>query len=375
MGAGEFVPSWSDFGNIWTTLREIDVSAIRDEAERPVTIAAIGHSSALAEIERLLIGGGERYPAEGLTPLASIAIEQAPASESITSAADLLIVALDGQTTLSQSEADAFRQVRLPAAPTLTVLVGGAGQTADALALPRTLAARSSTLIDPQSLDAADRLATAVLQQLPAELHLAAARRLPGLRAAYSRDLVGSVSFTNASYSLATGIPEMLPILNIPFAAADIIVLTKNQALLVYRLALAHGAPPDFQARVAEVLPVIGGAFLWRQLARGLVGLIPVWGLVPKIAIAYAGTYTVGIVAWRWYASGELVSTEQIRRISKEALAIGQKRAAEIVERAKALQARDRQGKPGDTARGPARLLERLRIRRRKPEDIPESGE
>ena len=30
------VPKWSDFGNIFSTLREIDVSAIRDEAERPL---------------------------------------------------------------------------------------------------------------------------------------------------------------------------------------------------------------------------------------------------------------------------------------------------------------------------------------------------
>ena len=187
----------------------------------------------------------------------------------------------------------------------------------------------------PAALDAADKLAADVLGRLPAELHLAAARSLPGLRAIYARDLIGGTSLTNATYSLASGLPEQIPLISIPFAAADIIVLTKNQALMVYRLALAYGAPPEFQARIREVLPVIGGAFLWRQAARSLIGLIPIWGLLPKVAIAYAGTYTTGVAAWRWFESGEIASTDQLKRISQEAMAIGRARAAEIISRAR----------------------------------------
>jgi uncharacterized protein (DUF697 family) len=114
-------------------------------------------------------------------------------------------------------------------------------------------------------------------------------------------------------------------------------VLTKNQAMLVYRLALAYGAPPDFQSRIREVIPVIGGAFLWRQAARSLVGLIPVWGIVPKVAIAYAGTYTTGVVAWRWFESGEIVSTDQMKQITQEAITIGRARAREIIASARNL--------------------------------------
>jgi uncharacterized protein (DUF697 family) len=86
----------------------------------------------------------------------------------------------------------------------------------------------------------------------------------------------------------------MVPVLNIPLNAADMLVLSKNQALLVYKLALAFGAPADFQAQMKEVLPVIGSGFLWRQVARQLVGLIPGFGIVPKVAVAYAGTYATG---------------------------------------------------------------------------------
>jgi len=31
------VPKWTDFGNIWNTMRELDVNAIRDESEHPAT--------------------------------------------------------------------------------------------------------------------------------------------------------------------------------------------------------------------------------------------------------------------------------------------------------------------------------------------------
>jgi hypothetical protein len=75
-----------------------------------------------------------------------------------------------------------------------------------------------------------------------------------------------------------------------------------------------------------------------------LIGLIPIWGLLPKVAIAYAGTYTTGIAAWRWYESGEVVSSEQLKRISSEAIAIGRARAAEIIARARATGAQARGG-------------------------------
>jgi uncharacterized protein (DUF697 family) len=204
-----------------------------------------------------------------------------------------------------------------------------------AASLSPVIRARTIAITDPAALDAADKLASAVLTRLPTELHLVAARSLPGLRAIYARDLIGSTSVTNATYSLASSVPEQIPILSIPFAAADIIVLTKNQAIMVYRLALAYGAPAEFQSRIREVIPVVGGAFLWRQAARSLIGLIPVWGIVPKVAIAYAGTYTTGVVAWRWYESGEIVSTDQVKQISQDAIAIGRARAGEIVASAR----------------------------------------
>lgn len=329
------MPKWSDFGNIFSTLRELDVNAIRDEAERPLQIAIVGHDTALDEIDRLLHSGASRYPA-GPNPLELIPVGQEADRVASVARADLLIMALDARNPLSEREIDAFSQLEKLNSPFLIILLYAERLPTGDVNLPRSMHARTLALVDPRALEAADTLASTIFSQLPSELHLSAARRLAGVRGVYSRDLIGSTSFTNATYALASGLPEQIPILSVPFAAADILVLTKNQAMLVYKLALAYGAQADFQARIREVLPVIGGAFLWRQAARSLIGLVPIWGLVPKIAVAYAGTYTTGIAAWRWYDSGDIVSTSQLKRISNDAIKTGRERAKEMLNKAKA---------------------------------------
>ncbi len=361
------MPKWTDFGNIWSTLRELDVNAIREESERALVIACVGHAAALEQLEPLLRRGPERYPTPSPNPLEIIPIEHAAERAGLDSV-DMLLLAVDARQSLSPAEVASFSTLERQTAPFLVVLMYSDRMPGGAPALSPVIRARTIAITDPAALDAADKLATAVLARLPAELHLAAARRLPGLRAIYARDLIGSTSVTNATYSLATSVPEQVPLLNIPFAAADIIVLTKNQAIMVYRLALAYGAPPEFPSRIREVIPVVGGAFLWRQAARSLVGLIPVWGIVPKVAIAYAGTYTTGIVAWRWYESGELVSTDQMKQISQEAIAIGRARAGEIIASARNLadQAVARTSAEG----GLGRRLKRAIPFRRKPREL-----
>jgi uncharacterized protein (DUF697 family) len=311
------MPSWGDLGNIWATLREVDVSAIRAEAERDFHIALAGDTPAVDAVERLLTTGAGRFPAAGQSPLLRLARGVPPPPGTA-----LLIEAVDTRAAPAMA---------LPAradTPRLAVALYDAP--------PRGLPAPAVALADPDALDAADTLAAALLQRLPDDLHLAAARRLPGLRPHYAQSLINAVSLSNAGFSLATGVPEVLPIMNIPFVAADIIVLTKNQALMVYRLALAHGAPPDLNERIREVIPVIGGAFLWRQAARSLVGLIPFWGIVPKVVIAYAGTYATGVAAWRWFATGELVSRDQARQLLDDAIAVGRVRTGDLVARARA---------------------------------------
>ena len=80
--------------------------------------------------------------------------------------------------------------------------------------------------------------------------------------------LIEDTARTNALYSLTTGLAEVVPVLNVPLNLADVIVLTKNQLLMSYRVALAAGKRGSGTELMAEVAGVIGGGLLLRQAGR-----------------------------------------------------------------------------------------------------------
>jgi uncharacterized protein (DUF697 family) len=364
---GDAVPAWGDLGNMLNTLREVDINAIRAESERHLAIACIGRPEALDTLERLLYhAGSRRYGPIGANPLYRLDLPLESSDADLRSF-DLLICAVDGRDALSEDELAAIDRVERLNLPLLVIGLY-VGQTSDdGRALPPRVAAHAVSLTDPTTASAPDTLANAVIGRLPADLLLSAARKLPGIRPALAVHLLKSTSFANASYSAASALPQQIPILALPFVAADILILTKNQAIMVYKLALAHGAPPEFQARMIEITPVIGGAFIWRQVARSLVSLIPVWGVVPKVAIAYAGTYTTGFAAWQWYANGDKLSAQNLAEVSQKALSQGREIADRLVA-----QIKERQGKiAAANAKKTPSWWERLRPRlptRRSPE-------
>jgi len=72
------------------------------------------------------------------------------------------------------------------------------------------------------------------------------------------------------------------------------------------------------------VLTIAAGAFGWRAIARELAGKIPFGGgLIPKGAIAYAGTYVVGKGLERFYHANVALTREERERVYHEALGRG----------------------------------------------------
>ena len=86
---------------------------------------------------------------------------------------------------------------------------------------------------------------------------------------------------------------------------------------------LASGRDGDPRTLIAELLAVLGGGFLFRQLARQLVGLIPVAGIVPKVAIAYGGTWAIGRAVVLWLTEGRAVTSDLVRSLAIEGLVRG----------------------------------------------------
>ena len=134
--------------------------------------------------------------------------------------------------------------------------------------------------------------------------------------------LIREVSRVNAQIALISALPGVLPITGIILPAssiADTILLTKNQVMLVMRLAAAHGYKPAYSKQIKELVGTVGTALGWRTLARELVGLVPGGvGLVLKGSIAYSGTFAIGKSALWYYQTGQKPTTEAIRAAYEE---------------------------------------------------------
>ena len=81
------------------------------------------------------------------------------------------------------------------------------------------------------------------------------------------------------------------------------------------------------------MLTIVGGAFGWRALARELAGKIPLGeGLIPKGAIAFAGTYVVGKGLQRLHDGAEYSPAER-ESAYQEALDYGKSLAQSLHKR------------------------------------------
>jgi hypothetical protein len=133
------------------------------------------------------------------------------------------------------------------------------------------------------------------------KLELPLARTFPVFRPAVSGRIIARVARENAFFSIVTALPNVVPnLLELPWAvgefATDTAFLTANQIRMALILAAGYDHPVGYIDQKAELAGIVAGAFGWRAIARQLVGKIPLGGgLIPKAAVAFAGTYVVGL--------------------------------------------------------------------------------
>lgn len=156
-------------------------------------------------------------------------------------------------------------------------------------------------------------------------MRLSLARHVPVLRPEVARRTVRQISLENATIAISTAlgsvVPSVLtPILGVAEAAGDIVLLTANQVRMMYMIAAGYGQRVGIVAQWKEVSSIIGAAFTWRALARNLVSKIPFGGgLVPKGAIAYAGTFSIGEGLVYYYTTGRKMTREEAARTFRSA--------------------------------------------------------
>jgi uncharacterized protein (DUF697 family) len=167
-------------------------------------------------------------------------------------------------------------------------------------------------------------------------IELALGRSFPEFRTAVAQRIVTRISRENALLALATALPNVIPgIIELPWAvgefATDTAFLTMNQIRMALMLAAVYERPVGYVEQKASIAAIAAGAFGWRAIARELVGKIPLGGgLIPKAAVAYAGTWVVGSGLERLYRTGLSLTRREKRESWKQALEEGREVAAEI---------------------------------------------
>jgi hypothetical protein len=132
------------------------------------------------------------------------------------------------------------------------------------------------------------------------DVDLALGRQFLPFRRPVVERIIHMVAKENALFAVATALPNVVPsLIELPWAfgefASDTAFLTANQIRMAFQIAAACGKDVGLGKQKGAVLTIAAGAFGWRALARELVGHIPLGGgLIPKGAIAYAGTYLAG---------------------------------------------------------------------------------
>jgi uncharacterized protein (DUF697 family) len=170
------------------------------------------------------------------------------------------------------------------------------------------------------SLDPADELAahtvrTRILNRLSTKAP-SFGRHMPAFVPAAIKSVIDDTAAANAQFAALANLPSIVPVFGtLAAVSADFLVLTKNQLLLVYKIAAIHGRDlHDKSAILREMAPVAGAGFFWRTLAREAATLLPMAaGTVPKVAIAYSGTVAIGRAADYYYRFGEKPSKELLR--------------------------------------------------------------
>ena len=329
-----------DLSSIWTNIKDIDLKPYRDVALYQVKIALVGRPGSGRHTLAGLLRRDPSHPdVQTQSPLALLSLEMADSA----AAADLIILLVDltqadvaAQQALAKRWNDAGKKLLL-----LGTHLDELAQAGDSSLWPHWPAGRVlyGSLLDAHFIQRS--LVPAILELLP-DLHLALARQFPLFRITVAHQLINETCFSNTAYALSTGLAEIVPVLDIPLNVTDMIVLTKSQAFLVYKLGLGLGFSTRWQDYLAEFGSVIGGGFLWRQLARSLVGLIPVWGIVPKVAVSYAGTYVVGNTVLQWYLTGRHLSPRQVKQLYQQAFVRGKESARRMLSRVR----RPRLGRP-----------------------------
>jgi uncharacterized protein (DUF697 family) len=307
------MPNPLKLANFWRILRDVDLTSVRTAARTRFSLLIVSETGTDAVRIRALLSKGLAAPHPWIACAAAQDAESLPFQHAFAG------VIVSREPDLSPLLHQAAHRITEAGAPLLTIVIGDTSSHAAVIRAGERSRLTSAALDDA----AAERLAAALVDHVGEDRRIALAAQLPLLRPSVFRRTIDETARANASFALTTGLAETIPGLSAPLNLGDMVVLTKNQLMMCYRIALAAGRDGEPRAMMSEIVGVLGGGVLFRQAARSLVGLIPIVGVVPKVAIAYAGTHAIGRAMVLWTVEGRQVTSDLVARYSRESLERG----------------------------------------------------
>ena len=308
----------------WRITRELSPKAIEIEAQQSFRLAVLG----AADVDKSRVSAAlapENSLADGLVQTADLPEDRSEFAG--LPAADLYVYVADVSHGISIADVQWLDLLEASGRPVvLAAQTGGNGLIDDAsladyaygpIPLHRIAILRDE---DPSAI--AEKIVLVIIDTVPG-LELALGRRLPEFRERVANKIIMETARVNAEFAFFSSIPSNIPILGeIVAPSADLIVLTKNQIMMLFKLAAIYGRRLDTRLGVAaEIAPVVGGAFLWRTLARTLLGFVPgILSAVPKTTVAFVGTYVVGSAALYYYRYGQNPSRQAMKEFQRDAV-------------------------------------------------------
>ena len=167
-------------------------------------------------------------------------------------------------------------------------------------------------------------------------VEIAVGRRLPSLRTTVAAKLTRDAALNALKVAGASALIDNVPVvgafLGAFVSAGDMMAITGIQMMLMLQIRATFGKDPDV-AQMWELLPISGGGFGWRALARELSGFIPVGGILIKSGIAYAGTVVVGEGATFYELHGRHMASVDAAKVYEDARASAQSFARDMLNR------------------------------------------
>ncbi|HTU71633.1 MAG TPA: hypothetical protein VMF11_15125 [Candidatus Baltobacteraceae bacterium] len=269
----------------------IDVKGVHAHVRKPFRFLLCGDPALIAQMRTLLLSG---HDDDSVPPDAAACIETiTPNAPLITNASEVRAVIFLGQTGDRGASLETLRTLKVPILALYVDPQGVPYGPVNAPA-PGTVGEYIVPAISKEPLRAR---VFVHLVEASKGVEIAVGRRLPPLRETVAAKLTRDAANNALKVALASALVDHIPVVGVvlgAFASAgDMVAITGFQMMLLLHIEATYGKDPDVQ-RMWKLLPVIGGGFGWRTLARELVGFVPVAGVAIKGAIAYAGTIVVG---------------------------------------------------------------------------------